>query len=339
MTSFGRPILVTGAIRSGTTWVGRLLAAAPGVAYIHEPFNVDHPVGTFAHRWRHQYTYLTEETGIAGEVARAMADTLAFRYRPLVHLRRYDGPLRSLGAVRDLPRSWYRRLLAHPRPLLKDPIALFSAEWLARSFGMDVVIMVRHPGAFAWSYLRIAEPNRFPDLLAQPELMRGPLAPFADEVTRAARSDDPIFQAGTLWRIVYAVVDEYRERHPCWVITRHEDLSVDPFGEFPGLFARLGLPYTSRVQRLVQGTTSPVNPVEAPSGALHHLRRDSRRNTSVWRRRLSPEDILRLRTLTAGVADRFYGPFTWSQPHDDSPERLARVPGTPPTEPSSPRSE
>ena len=31
-------ILVTGSHRSGTTWVGRMLAAAPGVDYLHEPF-------------------------------------------------------------------------------------------------------------------------------------------------------------------------------------------------------------------------------------------------------------------------------------------------------------
>jgi hypothetical protein len=31
------PILVTGAHGSGTTWVGKLLALAPGTGYAHEP--------------------------------------------------------------------------------------------------------------------------------------------------------------------------------------------------------------------------------------------------------------------------------------------------------------
>ena len=30
---------MTGAHRSGTTWVGKMLARGPGVGYIHEPFN------------------------------------------------------------------------------------------------------------------------------------------------------------------------------------------------------------------------------------------------------------------------------------------------------------
>ncbi|MER3452975.1 MAG: hypothetical protein C4321_04710 [Chloroflexota bacterium] len=33
------PILVTGSNRSGTTWVGRILAASGRLNYVYEPFN------------------------------------------------------------------------------------------------------------------------------------------------------------------------------------------------------------------------------------------------------------------------------------------------------------
>jgi hypothetical protein len=33
------PILVTGTPRSGTTWVGKIIATSPSVGYIKEPFN------------------------------------------------------------------------------------------------------------------------------------------------------------------------------------------------------------------------------------------------------------------------------------------------------------
>ena len=36
-----RPILVTGSHLSGTTWVGRMIAVSPCVAYLHEPFNLN----------------------------------------------------------------------------------------------------------------------------------------------------------------------------------------------------------------------------------------------------------------------------------------------------------
>ena len=35
-----KPILVTGSHRSGSTWTGRIISAAPHVGYIHEPFNI-----------------------------------------------------------------------------------------------------------------------------------------------------------------------------------------------------------------------------------------------------------------------------------------------------------
>lgn len=307
----GRPILVTGSIRSGTTWVGKTLGTAPGVAVIHEPFNVDHQQGIFAHRWSHQYTYLTDGDPRASMVEDALQDTLDFRYRPILHLRSFESMSRSFGLLRDFPRFWFRRHISHPRPLLKDPIALFSAEWLAERFDMDVVTMVRHPGAFAWSYVRIAEPNRFKDFIQQRALMEGPLRQFAEEIEHAGRTEDPIFQAAVLWRVTHATVTAYQERHPEWVVVRHEDLSTRPFDTFSGLFTRLDLPITDRTRRFIELTTSARNPVEAPHDKLHELRRNSVENVTTWQRRLSPEEIRRIRLLTEDVADRYYTDSSW----------------------------
>jgi hypothetical protein len=305
------PILVTGSIRSGTTWMGKVLGSAPGVAVIHEPFNIDHQLGMFAHRWSHQYTYLTDGAPESETVEQALRDTLAHRYRPLLHVRNVESVPRSLGLLRDLPRSWLRRHVSHPRALLKDPIALFSAEWLAERFDMDVVIMVRHPGAFAWSYVRIAEPNRLPDLIAQTSFRDGPLRPFSDEIEKAARSGDPIYQAAVLWHVTYATVTAYQERHPDWVVVRHEDLSTRPFETFPDLLARLNLPFTERTRRFIDLTTNGQNPVEAPLHKLHHMRRNSRENVTAWQRRLSSREIRQIRGLTEDVSGLFYADSSW----------------------------
>lgn len=306
-----RPILVTGSIRSGTTWVGKTLGTAPNVAVIHEPFNMDHPMGLFAHRWTSQYTYLDERAEEEASVERALGDTLSFRYRPGAHLRNRESLGRTLGIVRDLPRFWYRRLVSSPRPIVKDPIALFSAEWLAERFDMEVVVMIRHPGAFAWSFKRIAEPNRLADLLAQGELMEGLLAPFVADLERAARIGDPMHQAATLWRISYATVSGYGDRHPDWVFLRHEDLSLSPLGGFHVLFDRLDMPFTRRTARFIDLTTNASNPTEAPPAKLHHLRRNSADNVAVWQQRLSPDEIGCVRHLTEDVAAGFYEASSW----------------------------
>ena len=49
MSDITHPILVTGAHRSGTTWVGKMLAADADTGYISEPLNVLHRPGDATH--------------------------------------------------------------------------------------------------------------------------------------------------------------------------------------------------------------------------------------------------------------------------------------------------
>lgn len=306
----GRPLLVTGAIRSGTTWVGSVLAACDGLAVLYEPWNVSRRYGMCAYPWEHQYTYVGPHN--EAEVAPAVADALAFRYRPLAHLRHATSLRNAAGLLRDYPVWLVRQHVTHPRPIVKDPIALFSAEWLAERFGSDVVVLVRHPGAFVHSYLRIHETNRFADLAAQPQLMAGPLTPFADEVrAMAATQGDPVGEAVLLWRVVHHVIADLQDRHPDWYVVQHEHLSLDPETEFARMYEHLGLPFDDHVRDEVRRTTGGGNPVDAPEGVRHQLLRDSKANVSSWHRRLSAADRARVHAATARESARWYAADTW----------------------------
>src|SRR5665811_676016 len=73
MNSAVPPMLVTGSHNSGTTWVGRMLAASRSVAYSHEPFNVGHRrpgicTDTF-HRW-FTYVCVDNESHYRGDIER-----------------------------------------------------------------------------------------------------------------------------------------------------------------------------------------------------------------------------------------------------------------------------
>jgi hypothetical protein len=74
-------------------------------------------------------------------------------------------------------------------PLIKDPIALFAAEWLADVFGVRVVVLIRHPAAFAASLKRLNWTHPFGDFLAQPLFMRDLLAPFEEDIRRFAAAE------------------------------------------------------------------------------------------------------------------------------------------------------
>src|SRR5512140_959898 len=73
-----KPLLVTGAHRTGTTWVGRMLAANAHTAYISEPLNVLHRPGVLRAKVPLWYTYIT--TGNEDVVLESFRETLAYRY-------------------------------------------------------------------------------------------------------------------------------------------------------------------------------------------------------------------------------------------------------------------
>src|SRR5262245_42175545 len=137
-----RPILVSGSARSGTTWVGKMIASHPRVAYLQEPFNPQYrhagsPVQFF-------YEHVTPQT------APAFRDYLnrlmSFPTQWWAEVLARPTPRRLVGATLRLMECWRQRLAC--RPLLKDPIALFSAAWIAQNYNADMIVLIRHPAAY-----------------------------------------------------------------------------------------------------------------------------------------------------------------------------------------------
>lgn len=303
-----KPILVTGAHRSGTTWVGRMIAASPSVYYIYEPFNPNHSLGICGARFNYWFTYITAENETT--VYKHIRKTINFSYNlasEMLKIRDLENARRILIEYRNFQK--YRN--TNVRPLLKDPIAVFSAEWLVSRFNMDIVVTIRHPAAFASSLKRKNWTHPFSHFLAQPLLMRDYLNPFAAEIREYAnREHDIIDQAALLWRLIYYVVAEYRKRHADWLFMRHEDLSRDPQGGFKKIFEYLNLEFTPDVQRTVEEYTDSSNPGEV-GGSTESLKRNSELNIWNWKKRLTQSEIERIRAKVEDVASMFYDNEDW----------------------------
>lgn len=296
------PILVTGSHRSGSTWVGRLLSAAPGVGYVHEPFNPLTGRGTCGVPVERWFTYVCDEN--AGPWKPALARTLAFDYAWGAALRGARGP-RDLARAALEARAFARLRRSGARPLVKDPIAFFSADWLARTFGMRVVLLVRHPLAFVGSLKKHDWRFPFDHLASQPLLLRDLLGPFADEIhAHAAREADVVDQAVLLWRLIHHVALGYRERHPDWLLVRYEDLAADPLMGFQALCTALAVPFEPQVRASVRHHSAEGNPADPADP--HALRRDSRASLATWRHRLTPAEAERVTAGTAAIARHFY---------------------------------
>ena len=298
------PILVTGAHRTGTTWVGKILAASGEAGYISEPFNVRHRPGVFRAPLKHWYTYICADN--ESEYLPAMKETLAFQY----HLPQEIASLRSIKDIGRLGRDWSiflsGRMHKH-RPLLKDPFAAFSVPWFANRLGCQIVVTVRHPTAFISSLKRLGWAFDFSNLLEQPYLMRDWLGPFEAEMQAMVKSpEDLIGQGSLLWRAIYHVINACRGQIPRLQVVRHEDLSLSPIEGFRALYVACGLNFTPNVEKTVLNSSSSENPKELSRKNTYGHRLDSRSSLANWKRRLSESEIERIRQLTCDVAKYYY---------------------------------
>ena len=303
-----KPILVTGAHRSGTTWVGKMIAASPAVSYIQEPFLPGRRPGICAVTFPYNFTYVTDENEV--DYYDHLKATLAFRFQWRAALAALKTP-RDVAIMFKYGTHFFFSRARHAVPLVKDPLAVFSAEWLARRFDMHVIVTIRHPAAFAYSIRRLNWRHDFSEFLRQPLLMRDHLSPFEGVITEFARKEQDILdQAALLWKVIYSTVLKYQQAHSRWMFLRHEDIADDPLTHFASLFKRLGLDFSPRVQDTILDYSKSSNPATPRRGSTFG-RRDSRGLIKRWKTVLTKEEILRLRREVGEIADAFYQECDW----------------------------
>jgi hypothetical protein len=173
------------------------------------------------------------------------------------------------------------------------------------------VVTVRHPAAFVGSLKRLNWSFDFQDLLQQPLLMRDHLEPYR-EAMQSQAAGDVIGQASLLWAMIYHSLHAMRECLPSVLLVRHEDLSLHPSEGFESLYKELGLDFATRAQRRVIQSSSSENPDQLSVGHVHSVRLDSRANLGNWKRRLGPQEIARIRQVTADVARLYYPEEDWN---------------------------
>ena len=314
MSQIIKPILVTGAHRSGSTRVGRMLASAPNVGYIQEPLNLYHRPGVCNAPVNYWFPYISSENGPL--YYEDIRDTLNFRYKVGQELKAVRSLKDLLRAVRDYG-NFNRYRASNSRPLMKDPLAIFSAEWLASTFDMDVVVLIRHPAAFAASIKAKNWTFTFSHILEQTRLVEEHLYPFAAEIKAYTETEhDIIDQACLLWNLIHLKISQYKDHQKNWVFKRHEDVSLDPLSEFQDIYKRLNLTFSQDVEDIITAHSDSNNPVNANKHdpflfLRRHLKRDSKMNVFNWKTRLSEMEIEKIREKTHKISATFYAESEW----------------------------
>ncbi|PSR17472.1 hypothetical protein C8255_12515 [filamentous cyanobacterium CCP3] len=203
-----------------------MIAKSKEVHYIHEPFNINKTLGLGCCRAKFPYWYTRVCLENEHLYFSAINDTLNFRYNALTALQNIAHPFQIRDVIKDYLQfrsSKFQKL----RPLLKDPLALFSAEWLSLKFNADILVLIRHPAAFVSSIKRKHWEFPFDHFLKQTSLMESLPEYLQLEVKDYTETpQDIIHQASLVWKICHFQISQYIIQYPEWLFLKHENLSL-----------------------------------------------------------------------------------------------------------------
>lgn len=270
--SGGAPILVTGSHRSGTTFVGKILAHSKGVLYLWEPFQAG--LKSKNRPGKGVFDYWFEYLDPDREYDRV--STFLRNYAKLHSSDFLNVKSRRIAEITFQLKIIWKKLfnqagLIKQRFLLKDPIAFFSAEWLCKHLSsLKVIVMVRNPISFIRSLQSLGWDIDLAEITQQETLMKLLPRKTRYDITRCADNPDvDIIDKGiAFWNLVYGRALEYRVNKPDWLFIRLEELAENP-SIMGSIFKYCELQLPSSMNRLMDS---------AYHDAQSYLRNFSQRN-------------------------------------------------------------
>jgi Sulfotransferase family len=300
-------VLVVGVPRSGTTWVGRVLAAALETKLLNEPDN--HFVAPYAFRakrqlaqgsyprlrigdeapqyeslWRYAFALKTRTaSSTSSRARRRLSRDLLQREQPdhvnrtLTRKQRPHAGLRAAEwlAVPEQPQRQTDTVV------VKSVYAALSVEWVTALCNPRVVIVLRNPLNVLSSWLDL---NWLRDdaleTLARPmteELAARYKAPLPSEDW--SRIERAAWLSGALTSVLADLGDEPGAR----TVVTHERLCRDRRQGFRAVVDGFGLDWNPQADRLLTELNQP--------GRGYEVTRVAEQLEDVWRSRLSPEQV------------------------------------------------
>ena len=257
---------MAGTARSGTTWLGDLIASQIACRIMFEPFNPD-LVGEY-----HGFNY--------------------FQYmRPVTENRQLRSFTEKVltGKIRN---RWIdhqnERILAEYR-LIKEIRANLLLKWLHNQFPeLPILFLMRHPCAVVFSRMQLgwATDRDIQPFLSQPELVADHLMEHMDLI-HTARTDEE--KHAIIWSVSNLV--PLKQLTPgTFHFVYYEDLCVQPEIELPRIFQTLNMNYDSSLAKKVH---RPSQTTRATSAVVN-----GNDQISQWKNTLSPLQIERILKVT-----------------------------------------
>jgi hypothetical protein len=213
-------IIVAGSGRSGTTWLGNVIAG-DDLRIIFEPFD-ERRVPELAglglrpyFRQNEPYTQWRKPVSkiLAGEVRNEWTDQ---------DLHRFDKVKEPKGVV------------------IKDIRANGMLAWLSRNYPCRVLYLLRHPCAVIASRMKLRWETHLDVFLDQPELMQDHLAPYADAILGAETEAQ---KHAVMW-CVENLIPLRQLADSNWIFCTYEKLCAEPRKETERILRDFGLDLT-----------------------------------------------------------------------------------------------
>ncbi|QDO93677.1 hypothetical protein FNB79_06705 [Formosa sediminum] len=302
-------ILVTGSHRSGSTWTGNVIARAPKVRYVHEPFNIS--IKRDNSPFKFWFEFLIDSSIEHQKDSKAYIDS----FYKVFNKDSFNKLLKT-----RTPKALYHYLLDLKcrkvnRTIIKDPIAIMSTEWIYMNYDIDIVVLIRHPAAFVASLKVKNWQFDFNEFLNQPVLMNTYLKDYEALINDFSKNKKDIIDQGILlWNIIHDTIFFYRRKYENdWCFVKHEELSMNPKQEFKRIFSKIGLTMDSNVEDYIFQTTNAKVDLKVieNSTEVFNTKRNSLENIKTWKKRLSNDEIQKIKKGTENVWKKFYDEKDW----------------------------
>ena len=291
-----RPVLIAGVPRSGSSWVGRTLGRAPGVAYVHEPDNekrdpfalkakaklgrfpvlaADDDAADYERLWQGAFA-----GGVVSEDARHRSALSRFTQLTKEELEaaasgEARGPGVRLAAAAALPRT------AGPEParaIVKSVHAPLALPWIRRRFDLDLVVVERHPLNVLASMFDLDMPDRDRRLDGSLRVIHD----YAERwgVTPPGAAASPLQRAAWQAGLLQSALAE--ERGVARTVS-HEALCTDPVASFRSIFEGLSLAWSDDVEEHLRSSDRP--------GGGYKTQRVAADQPERWKRRFGRDEV------------------------------------------------
>lgn len=304
-----RRVLVTGTMRSGTTFVGDILARSQNLFYLQEPFNPTWGIRGVT-QW---FPYIRDEDSPYARLVDQFFD-LNFSYRSPADTSTIRGRIKRIVGGKNAWLGSFYRYVGHyfSGMLIKDPLSALLSRYMHENHRVAVVVLVRHPVAFYYSNKRLGWDFDLNNLRKQTSLLEDHLQ---EEALLLEKDWTYPERLALLWRCINKVLHEFGancDGEEMWLVKCHEDICINPIKEFNDIFYNLEINMSEHVINYVESSTSSGNTISAQGNDTHQLHRNSEKLAYYWKQRVSVEERDQIRSMTESVAARFYEDESWN---------------------------